>query len=86
MEQARLFIAIGISFAIFFLWSMFFAPTPQETPTQLTQDNTQAQNTVKETPAEAAPEAPAPAAARKRSFGRPVNLHGPSPLRRPCSE
>jgi YidC/Oxa1 family membrane protein insertase len=63
MEQARLFIAIGISFAIFFLWSMFFAPTPQETPTQLTQDNTQAQNTVKETPAEAAPEAPAPAAA-----------------------
>ena len=30
MEQARLFIAIGISFLIFFLWSMFFAAEPPE--------------------------------------------------------
>jgi YidC/Oxa1 family membrane protein insertase len=30
MEQARLFIAIGISFAVFFVWSMFFAPQPPE--------------------------------------------------------
>jgi YidC/Oxa1 family membrane protein insertase len=34
MDQARIFIAIGISFAIFFLWSMFFAPPPPEIPTQ----------------------------------------------------
>jgi len=34
MEQSRLFIAIGISFLIFFLWSMFFAPQPPETPPQ----------------------------------------------------
>ncbi len=31
MEQARLFIAIGVSFLIFFLWSMFFAPKSPET-------------------------------------------------------
>ncbi len=28
MEQKRLIIAIGISFGIFILWSLFFAPTP----------------------------------------------------------
>ena len=50
MEQARLFIAIGISFAIFFLWSMFFAPTPPETPSVTSQDNAQVHDTIKETP------------------------------------
>lgn len=29
MEQVRLLVAIGISFAVFFLWSIFFAPQPQ---------------------------------------------------------
>ena len=35
MEQARLFIAIGISFLIFFLWSMFLAPKPPEKPAEV---------------------------------------------------
>ena len=43
MEQARLFIAIGISFLIFFLWSMFFAPKPPEKPAEVTQTNSQTQ-------------------------------------------
>ena len=30
MEQSRLFIAIGISFLVFFLWMKFFAPKPPE--------------------------------------------------------
>ena len=37
MEQSRLFIAIGISFLIFFLWSVFFAPKPSEKPVQVAQ-------------------------------------------------
>ena len=39
MEQARLFIAIGISFLIFFLWSMFFAQKPPEKPVEVAQKN-----------------------------------------------
>jgi YidC/Oxa1 family membrane protein insertase len=35
MEQARLFIAIGISFLIFFLWSMFLSPKPPEKPAEV---------------------------------------------------
>lgn len=35
MEQSRLFIAIGLSFVIFFLWSLFFAPKPPETPVKV---------------------------------------------------
>ena len=50
MEQARLFIAIGISFAIFFLWSMFFAPTPPETPKEVTQEQSQIKDSVNEAP------------------------------------
>ncbi len=41
MEQARLFIAIGISFAVFFLWSMFFAPKPPVVPEQASQQSTE---------------------------------------------
>ncbi len=37
MEQSRLFIAIGLSFLIFFLWSLFFAPKPPEKPAQVAQ-------------------------------------------------
>ena len=44
MEQSRLFIAIGISFLIFFLWSMFFAPKPPEKPVEAMQQETQAQS------------------------------------------
>jgi YidC/Oxa1 family membrane protein insertase len=36
MEQARLFIAIGISFAVFALWSIFLAPKPPEQAPQET--------------------------------------------------
>jgi YidC/Oxa1 family membrane protein insertase len=41
MEQARLFIAIGISFAVFFVWSIFFAPKPPEQPAQPQQETAQ---------------------------------------------
>ena len=66
MDQARLFIAIGISFAIFFLWSMFFAPSAPEAPTQISQDDTQVQDTgnrpakQEATPSETSGQAPAP--------------------------
>jgi YidC/Oxa1 family membrane protein insertase len=43
MEQARLFIAIGISFLIFLLWSFFFAPKPPDKPVQNAQQETPAQ-------------------------------------------
>lgn len=71
MEQARLFIAIGISFAVFFLWSMFFAPKPPEQSAEVTQEKAQAEPESKvaqptapsqSTPAEAASQgAPTPA-------------------------
>lgn len=41
MEQARLFIAIGISFLIFFVWSIFFAPKPPEEPPKTQQKTAQ---------------------------------------------
>jgi YidC/Oxa1 family membrane protein insertase len=44
MEQSRLFIAIGISFLIFFLWSMLFAPKPTEKPVQVAHQETAAQS------------------------------------------
>jgi YidC/Oxa1 family membrane protein insertase len=43
MEQARLLIAIGISFAVFFLWSMFFAPKPPEQSAEVPQETAQAE-------------------------------------------
>jgi YidC/Oxa1 family membrane protein insertase len=55
MEQTRLFIAIGISFLIFFGWSIFFAPTPPETPTQVAKEESQIEPTA---PAPGSPEAP----------------------------
>jgi YidC/Oxa1 family membrane protein insertase len=42
MENARLFIAIGISFLIFFLWSMFLAPKPPEKPAEMVHQETAA--------------------------------------------
>lgn len=41
MEQSRLFIAIGISFLIFFLWSKFFAPQPPQVPTEAVKEEVQ---------------------------------------------
>jgi YidC/Oxa1 family membrane protein insertase len=41
MEQARLFIAIGISFAVFAVWSIFFAPKPPEQPPETQQETAQ---------------------------------------------
>lgn len=49
MEHSRLFLAIGISFLIFFLWSMFFAPSPPKAPVEEDQKSAQAP---KEKPAE----------------------------------
>ena len=43
MEQSRLFIAIGLSFVIFFLWSMLFAPKPPEKPAQVPHQETATQ-------------------------------------------
>jgi YidC/Oxa1 family membrane protein insertase len=43
MEQTRLFIAIGLSFLIFFIWSVFFAPTPPKKPTKVAHQETPAQ-------------------------------------------
>ncbi|MEJ2155319.1 MAG: membrane protein insertase YidC [Desulfobacteraceae bacterium] len=40
MEQSRLFIAIGISFLIVFLWSVFFTPKTPKTPDQAVKDGT----------------------------------------------
>ncbi len=36
MEQKRLLLAIGLSFLVFFVWSITFAPKPSETPTEQT--------------------------------------------------
>lgn len=41
MEQSRLFIAIAISFLIFFLWSKFFAPEPPQVPSEAVKEETQ---------------------------------------------
>lgn len=41
MEQKRLFIAIGISFLIFFAWSKFFAPPMTPPPEQAAQEESQ---------------------------------------------
>jgi YidC/Oxa1 family membrane protein insertase len=44
MEQARLFIAIGISFAVFAVWSIFFAPKPPEQPPETQQETAQTES------------------------------------------
>ncbi len=72
MEQKRLFIAIGISFLILLLWSLFFAPTPPEVPDAASKAGTekvapsapqQPQVTPQTaTPSATGPTAPAPAA------------------------
>lgn len=56
MEQARLFIAIGISFAVFFVWSIFFAPKPPEKAPETQQETAQT-----ETGAAPVQQAPPPA-------------------------
>jgi YidC/Oxa1 family membrane protein insertase len=69
MEQARLFIAIGISFAVFFVWSIFFAPKPPEQPSKTQQETGQtetgaaAEQTAAEQEIVQAPAKPEPMAA-----------------------
>jgi YidC/Oxa1 family membrane protein insertase len=64
MEQTRLFIAIGISFLIFFLWSLFFAPAPSEVPPQAVKEDSALEKTSgTATPTTAAPAGSPPAPA-----------------------
>ena len=72
MEQTRLFIAIGISFLIFFGWSIFFAPTPPETPTQVAKDESQM-----------APTAPAPGSLEAPVTSQPLPGATPTPSATP---
>ena len=42
MDQARIFIAIALSFVVFLVWNLFFTPEPPEKqPEQITQDTPQ---------------------------------------------
>ncbi len=41
MEQKRLLIAIALSFAVFFLWSIFFAPAPPQKPVATTTEKSE---------------------------------------------
>lgn len=62
MEQARLFIAIGISFAVFALWSFFLAPKPPEqAPQEMAQTEPETAPTT-QAPSESPPAAPQPQA------------------------
>jgi YidC/Oxa1 family membrane protein insertase len=59
MEQKRLLVAIGISFAVFFLWSTFFAPKSPQAPLETTPLESEAQPSLpKDAPS--APANPAP--------------------------
>jgi YidC/Oxa1 family membrane protein insertase len=58
MEQARLFIAIGLSFAVFFVWSIFFGPKPEEQVSQTQQETTQTDSVEPAEPSAAAPQEP----------------------------
>jgi YidC/Oxa1 family membrane protein insertase len=67
MEQTRLFIAIGISFLILLLWSLFFAPKPPEVPDAASKAGTEevaapASQQAQATPQAATPVAPGPTA------------------------
>lgn len=64
MDQARLFIAIALSFLVFFVWSMFFneTPTPPETP-----QGTEAPQPVPTAPAPAPTVAPGPSAGEAKA-------------------
>jgi YidC/Oxa1 family membrane protein insertase len=44
MEQKRLLLAIGLSFLVFFLWSLAFAPKPTEKPAQQAQEQKAGEN------------------------------------------
>lgn len=61
MEQARLFIAIGISFLVFFLWSFFFAPKAPEAPDQASKEGTEQGAPATPQQPQAPPQATAPA-------------------------
>jgi YidC/Oxa1 family membrane protein insertase len=70
MEQSRLFIAIAISFLIFFLWSKFFAPLPPPVPSEAVKEETQISS--------AQPEEKATAAEVKAEPVKPVVVEKPT--------
>ncbi len=60
MEQKRLLLAIGLSFVVFFLWSVAFAPKSTEKPAQQTQAMDAGKNgSEKKAVASSAPQSPA---------------------------
>ena len=79
MEQTRLFIAIGISFGIFFLWSMFFAPTPPQAPSEDVQEQGQVQPSAEEKAPAEKPEmaAPAPVVVAPTHTARKITVDAP---------
>jgi YidC/Oxa1 family membrane protein insertase len=70
MEQSRLFIAIAISFLIFFLWSKFFAPLPPQVPSEAVKEETQS--------SAEKPDQKAPAVEAKAEPVKPVMVEKPS--------
>lgn len=72
MEQARLLIAISISFAIFFVWSLFFAPTPPEAPPQAAKEDTQTTPAQQKEEGTASDTVPTPVAPIERQ--QPANI------------
>ncbi len=79
MEQQRLLIAIGISFGIFFLWSMFFAPKAPQAPPDDIQEQAQNQapggDETAATPATT--EAPPPVVEQTTQPGRRITVDSP---------
>jgi YidC/Oxa1 family membrane protein insertase len=60
MEQARLIIAIGLSFLVFFIWDAFFVEKKPIEPPAGQQAETQVADSGDQAPAETAPTAPVP--------------------------
>jgi YidC/Oxa1 family membrane protein insertase len=61
MEQMRLFIAIGISFLILFLWGRFFAPAPPDVPPNAVKEETKLEQSSSSTHPTAAEPSESPA-------------------------
>ena len=81
MEQARLFIAIGISFLVFFVWSFFFAPKAPEAPDQASKDGTEQRAPATPQQPQAPPQATAPATP---AVPGPTTATPPAPVPQPA--
>jgi len=74
MEQARVFIAIALSFLVFFVWEMFFVdkeamkPAPQSSPVVEETQTAQTPNLDEKTPAPASVLTPAPPSINSRQI------------------